>query len=178
MKRNKFLILAAVSICFISACAKEVPQISETPATHENAQTETLSADATNGQILFRSFQNAVTSNSKLTVQEIADIVITNDTLPFDAVTSPVEPGFLAGFGNVEITGFQEGIMFGPVISTIPFIGYVFELDESTDVDEFVELLEDNGNLRWNICTSAEELVAGSEGNKVFFVMCTERFEE
>ena len=38
--------------------------------------------------------------------------------------------------------------------------------------------LKANANLRWNICTTADEMVAGSVGNKVFFVMCPTEFTE
>ena len=68
--------------------------------------------------------------------------------------------------------------MFGPMIGTIPFIGYVFTLAEGADVEAFKTLLTDNANLRWNICTAAEELVVESEGNTVFFLMCPTTFEQ
>lgn len=61
--------------------------------------------------------------------------------------------------------------MFGPIISTIPFVGYIFTLAEDADVDAFVTLLKDNANLRWNICTEADELTVEKSGNTVFFLM-------
>ena len=90
----------------------------------------------------------------------------------------PVEQGLLMGFGNAEINGFEEGVMFAPNIGTIPFIGYVFTLADWTDVETFVKTLQDNADLRWNICVEAEEMVVDSVGNKVFFVMCPSQFEE
>ena len=42
----------------------------------------------------------------------------------------------------------------------------------------FAETLEDNANLRWNICTEAEELIVESEDNTVFFLMSPKKFEE
>ena len=90
----------------------------------------------------------------------------------------PVEPGLLSGFDNAEITGFKEGVMFGPAIGSIAFVGYVFELEEGTDAEAFKTTLKDNANLRWNICVAAEEMVVESEGNKVFFVMCPASFDE
>ena len=38
----------------------------------------------------------------------------------------PVEEGYLAGF-EVEIKGFKKGVTFGPMIGTIPFVGYIRE---------------------------------------------------
>ena len=71
-----------------------------------------------------------------------------------------------------DITGFEQGVMFGPAIGSIPFVGYVFELADGADTDAFIKTLSDNADLRWNICVEAEEAVYGSEGSKVFFVMC------
>ena len=89
-----------------------------------------------------------------------------------------VEPGFLTGFDNTEIKGFKEGAMFAPMIGTIPFVGYVFTLDDSTNASDFISTLKSAANLRWNICTSADEMVTGSAGNKVFFVMCPKSFDQ
>ena len=89
-----------------------------------------------------------------------------------------IEPGMQMGFDNAEITGFSEGALFAPMIGTIPFIGYVFILEDGADVDAFKETLKSNANPRWNICTEAEETVVESVDNKVFFVMCPAAFEE
>ena len=89
-----------------------------------------------------------------------------------------VEPGLLNGFDNAEITGFKEGVMFSPMMGTIPFVGYIFVLEDGADVDAFKDTLEKNANLRWNICTEAEELTVDNEGNTVFFLMSPKNFEE
>ncbi len=90
----------------------------------------------------------------------------------------PVEPGFLTGFDNAEIKGFKEGAMFAPMIGTIPFVGYVFTLEDGVNASDFIANLKSSANLRWNICTTADEMIAGSSGNKVFFVMSPKSFEE
>ena len=82
-----------------------------------------------------------------------------------------------SGF-NEEIHGFSKGAMFGPMIGTIPFIGYIFEVDANTDVAEFVNTLKTNANLRWNICTEADEMAVEAVGNLVFFVMAPAEFTE
>ena len=83
----------------------------------------------------------------------------------------PVEPGLLSGFDNYEVTGFQEGAVFMPMIGSIAFVGYVFTLEDGADVNAFMENLKANCNPRWNICVEAEETRVASVGNKVFFVM-------
>ncbi len=84
----------------------------------------------------------------------------------------PVEAGYLNGFGNAEITGFKEGASFVPGMMGVPFIGYIFELEEGADVASFMKTLMDNGDLVWNVCTAADVKAAGAYENTVFFIMC------
>lgn len=86
--------------------------------------------------------------------------------------TMPVEEGYLAGF-EVEIKGFKKGVTFGPMIGTIPFVGYIFETDTP---DELVTTLEKEHKLNWNICTSADRMFVRKKGNYVFFVMSPDSF--
>lgn len=116
--------------------------------------------------------------NAEGTAQEIADRMLANEVIVFEGASMTVEPGLLMGFDNAEITGFEEGVMFGPMIGTIPFVGYVFTLEEGTDVEAFQQTLKDNANLRWNICNEAEELTVEAEGNTVLFLMSPKSFEE
>lgn len=151
---------------------EEVTEEATEEATEE--VTEPAATEGTVGETLTAVFK----ANATGTAQEIADLVISNPIIQFMPATMPMEAGYLSGFGEVEITGFEECVMFGPMIGTIPFIGYVFTLAEGADVEAFKTLLTDNANLRWNICTAAEELVVESEGNTVFFLMCPASFEQ
>ena len=54
------------------------------------------------------------------------------------------------------------------MISTIPFLGYIFTLEEGADIDSFIKTLKSNADLNWNICTSAEEITVGNVGQFVF----------
>ena len=130
--------------------------------------------EGTVGEILLADFK----ADTEGSAQEIAERIAANDIIPFEAAALAVEPGYLAGFDNAEITGFESGVMFAPMMGTIPFVGYVFELADDADAEAFKQTLEDNANLRWNICTEAEEMVVDSEGNKVFFLMAPQSFEE
>ena len=147
-------------------------QVPETTENNAAANGETL------GTILAVDFVTQVTANENATALEIAEAVLTNEKIAFAGATMEVEPGLLNGFGNAEITGFSEGAMFGPMIGTIPFIGYIFTLEDGTDVEAFKDNLKTNGDLRWNICTEADEMVVESAGNKVFFVMCPSSQQE
>jgi len=68
--------------------------------------------------------------------------------------------------------------VFQPMIGSIAFIGYVFELEDGVSASDFAANLKQNANMRWNICVEAEETVTSVAGNKVFFVMCPKQFEE
>jgi len=107
----------------------------------------------------------------------LAEALLGNSVIQFSGAAVPVEEGFLTGFDNAEITGFKEGAMFAPMIGTTPFVGYIFVLEDGADVDGFISDLKANANLRWNICTEAEEMVAEKSGNTVFFVMSPKAFE-
>ena len=161
------LALCAALVLTLTACggSEDLPQ---EEAAIPVVEGDTLSADLAN---IFLPL--AVEGASDATA--LAETVIAD--LPFEAMVMPVEPGLLTGFGNVEITDFSEGVMFGPAISTIPFLGYVFQLEESTDGDAFCQTLQEYCDLRWNICTEAEEVIAVQGGSYVLFLMCPSSLE-
>ena len=92
-----------------------------------------------------------------------------------DCGYNAVEPGFLQGFSE-EVDGFKSGAVFSPYIGTIPYIGYVFEVED--DVDGFAEQLKSKANLSWNVCTQADEMVCETYKDRVFFVMAPLSFDD
>ena len=136
----------------------------------------TQQGNQTVGNILLADFKSKVAGADSML--SLAESLIAHDMIPFMGGANEIEPGLLAGFGNTEIKGFKSGASFGPMMGTQPFIGYVFELESGADVNAFISTLKSNADLRWNVCTEAEEMVAGNVGNKVFFVMCPKQFEE
>ena len=155
---------------------EEQPPVQSTE--EERAESESnSSASETIGKMLLQEFHLKKQENPQITAQEMADAILALDMIQFEGATMPVEEGLLTGFNNAEIKGFKEGVMFAPMIGSIPFVGYVFTLAEETDSSAFVQLLEENADPRWNICTEAEETVVDSTGDMVFFVMCPMQFE-
>lgn len=150
------------------------PQKDEKPEDTEKETNEEQKKE-TVANTLMSDFKSIAKSQN---AESIANQLIANKIIPFVPAVMPVEEGGLNGFGDAEITGFKEGAMFGPMIGTIPFIGYVFELKDEMDVNQFISTLKSNANLRWNICTEADEMVVCSVDKKVFFVMCPKYFEE
>lgn len=156
MKKAIKIMLVVTLICCLVACQKK--EEPKTPA-----------------GILAADFEAKVKSGDYKDTQEIADAILTNDSIVFAALSAPVQPGYLNGFSK-EITGFSQATMFGPAIGSIPFIGYVFEVDG--DSDTFMNQLKESYDLRWNICTQADEMQCVSQENYVFFVMSPTSFEE
>lgn len=189
---KKIITLALVSVMAMSAvaCGKEdnkpIADNQQTEQKTENSENPEVTdvaeeteaadnegADGTVASVLLADFK----TNADKTAQEIADGLIANSVIQFPGATTPVEPGLLTGFDNAEITGFSEGVMFSPMMGTVPFVGYIFVLEDGADIDTFKKTLKDSANLRWNICTEAEELTVENEGNKVFFLMSPKSFE-
>ncbi len=81
---------------------------------------------------------------------------------------------YVNGFDK-EIKGYKKAYAIKPIIGSIPFIAYIFEVDNAK---EFEKDLNDNANLRWNICTQADNKASAVVDNYVFFVMAPENFEE
>lgn len=160
MKRVVALLLVTIMTLSMVACG--------------NTKEEEIKKPETVGEILLDAFKK----NPEGTAQEVAERLIGNEIIPFMGGANVIEPGHLAGFDNAEITGFKEGAMFGPMMGTIPFVGYIFVLEDGADVDAFITTLKNNANLRWNICTEAEELTVEHEDNMVFFLMSPKNFEE
>ena len=152
----------------------EMPEVGGDSESQEGGNE--LSGD-TIGAMLTQDFYALKAENADITAQEMADKILTNPMIQFSGASMEVEEGLLTGFGNAEITGFEQGVMFAPMIGTIPFVGYVFTLAADTDVDAFMQTLRDNADPRWNICTEAEETVVEKADNMVFFVMCPAQFE-
>ena len=142
-KRLTAIFLAVLAVLTLAACG----------------QGET--APGTMGTMLAQVFEERGKADPNLDLTDLGNTLMNDSGLPIDGEVTPVEPGLLMGFGNDEITGFAEGVMFAPVIGTIPFVGYLFQ-----------------ATPRWNICTEADETVVRREGDVVFFVMCPQSMDE
>ncbi len=143
-------------------------QGSDTPAVNDTPVVDApATSGATMGQTLLSAFKGMDMSKG---AQAIADELIANPVIEFMGGTVPVEPGFLSGF-DVEIYDFKTGVMFAPMMGSIAFVGYIFELEDGADVAAFMDTLKTNANPRWNICVEADETLIHNIGNTVFFLM-------
>lgn len=205
MKKTIALLLAMMMTVSLAACGNSASQEADSssaqassqdsesagaqdqtvpsePASSAEPEAQEPSAEnagsLTAGQTLLKDFEEQMGANPDETAQSLADGILSNEIIGFSSASVPVEPGLLTGFGNAEITGFKDGVMFAPAIGTIPFVGYIFVLEDDEDVEGFINTLEENADPRWNICTEAEETVTGHAGNTVFFVMSPKSLEE
>lgn len=167
--------------------APATPEATEAPVEDVETDVQEPTEDTQGGEVaegslgntLLGAFNDMVANDAEADALTIAEGLIANESVALiGPVTMEVEPGFLMGFDNYEVTGFEQGVMFAPMIGSVPFVGYVFTLPADADVDAFVTGLKDNANLRWNICVEADEMVAEANGNKVFFVMCPTTIEQ
>ena len=161
--------MAALMAVSMAACGGNSNSTTET-----TVPSTTVAEPVTVGEKLLSDFMSDTTG----TPQAIADRLLTNEVIEFMGAAMPVEEGLLSGFDNAEIKGFKEGVMFAPMMSSIAFVGYIFELEDGADVEAFKTTLKDSANLRWNICVEAEELICENDGNKVFFLMCPKSFDQ
>lgn len=174
------LIIATLCVSF-TACGGNNSNAADNGTNNSENTSVEAPADTvadTVGTKLAADFKSQVAANDSASALEIADAILMNEVINFGGASMEVEPGLLNGFNNAEITGFSEGAMFAPMIGSIPFVGYIFTLEDGTDVAAFMDNLKTNADLRWNICTEADEMVVENAGNKVFFVMCPTNFDE
>ena len=194
MKKSLIFVLVAILVASIAlvACTNTSSDETTTAVTEEttlNTEETTLNTEETTAEgeettegsvaaTLVAAFKDIVANGTDLTALTIGEELSQNEAIAAASMGAvEVEAGLLSGFDNAEITGFKSGVMVAPMIGSIPFVSYVFELEEGADKDAFVKTLTDNANLRWNICVTADEMASGTEGNFVFFVMAPTSFE-
>jgi len=126
------------------------------------------------GGKLWNAFVATKEEKPEISAEEMANILVTNEEIKFmgGAMALEANQEFFNGFDEYKITGYESGAVYMPMIGSIPFIGYVFELPAGADVDAFIKNLGDNANPRWNICVTADQTVIGAYETTVFFLMC------
>lgn len=167
MKKFK-LILAAIAIvfsfCLLTGCAKV-----EKPKEETNQKVEEKSLAVT----LSEQFKEAIKEEKD--IKKVAEKISQNEVLQISTnVESLKKNDYLSGF-QTEIKGYKKVVAIRPMISTIPFLAYIFEVENA---EEFAKNLKNNADLRWNVCTEADDLEVTVVDNYVFFIMAPNNFEE
>ena len=162
MKKNKIPLIISIfvlGVSFLTGCG-----------TKENTT-----------QVENKTVANTLSETFEKEIKKQKDIEKVAQTLSESEVIVPAlqtfvvgEEDYLSGFKE-EIKGFDKAVGIAPMIGTIPFIAYIFEVENPK---KFAETLEEDAQLNWNICTEADEMKTTIVDNYVFFVMSPTSFEE
>ncbi len=183
MKKTLIIALAVVAVLVTAAAVMTMPKPAEptepTKPTGASVLTPQVEENTT-GAKLWAEFQQAVTQNNNATPKELATTLVESMADKFFGEATQLEKDaeFFTGFDNYRITGYRDGAVYMPMMGSIAFVGYVFEVEDGTDPAAFLKNLTDNCNPRWNICVEADQVVAGAIGNRVFFLMCPKTMGE
>ena len=172
MKMKKLLVglLAATMAFGVVGCgAQQDNTAQEKPAQVEGTTEAEINDDM--GKAMISQFKELMAKDANMSTEEMANAFCENPVFEMGLDAYAVEPGLLNGFGNEEIKGFKEGANFSPIVGAIPFVGYVFRVDDQANVSDFIKELKENANLRWNICTEADQMLISAVDNTVLFVM-------
>ncbi len=177
MKKFKLFMAIAVvfTATFMTGCEKPKDDVKE--------NTEQKQEENTVAQTLGRQFESEIENEKD--IEKVAKKIAENEILEISVDASQVKSGdYLSGFQK-EIKDFKNAHrvdrllhvvhVIRPMIGTIPFIAYIFEVENSS---EFAEELKSSADLRWNICTEADEMHVVVRGDYVFFVMSPKNFEQ
>ena len=183
MKKGIILAVAVLAAVVLTVLAISTMKPTEPTEPTQPAGASVLTPQVeenTTGAKLWAEFQQAVTQNNSATPKEIATTLVESmaDTFFGEATQLEKDAEFFTGFDNYRITGYRDGAVYMPMMGSIAFVGYVFEVEDGTDPAAFLKSLTDNCNTRWNICVEADQVVAGAIGNRVFFLMCPKTMGE
>lgn len=187
MKKILALTLALIMLLSVVSCTQtnndNTTTTTTTTANNDN-NNETPDDEGNEGEegdvvadlssALAETFAATLQANPEATVEDIINAICADTSIPYSVVSAPIEDGteFFFGFGNYTITGFESGALCMPMIGSIAFIAYVFELPADADADAFAEQLKSNFDYRWVICDVAADPVVKVVDNMVFFASC------
>ena len=164
MKKNKILLILSIfvlSVSFVTGCGSK-------ENTNQNEE-----KNKTVATTLSETFKKEI--KKQRNIEKVAKTLSENEVIVPAVQTFIVSEGdYLTGFKE-EIKGYKKVVGISPMIGTIPFIAYIFEVE---DTKKFVEVLEENAQLNWNICTQADEMKITIVDNYIFFIMAPTNFEE
>lgn len=159
LRKYLIAIVIIISLIFITGCGNKQKK-------NDNNQANTLATK------LVLTFKETIKEEKDL--EKVATKISEDENIKIAVEVSEIEEGYLDGFDN-EITGFKKAYAIRPMISTQPFIAYVFETNNTKELEN---TLKENANKRWNICTEAEELEISIVNDYVFIVMSPKSFDE
>lgn len=166
MKKSKLILITITLIfaaCFMSGCG----QNSEVKENEKQKVEETTIAGA-----LAKQFKDEIKNEKD--IEKVASSIAKNEKLGIQVDVSVLgNDDYISGFQS-EIKGFDKVVAIRPMIGSIPFVAYIFEVENA---EQFAKELKSNADLRWNICTEADDMEAVVVDHYVFFVMSPRNFD-
>ena len=167
-KTLKLIAIMLVALCLLAGCGKSSDDSNNgTLEADYHLETTERPSDLAEGSSLAEILLAQFMENKDKTLEEIATALNSNEALVFAHDTYEVEGNWFAGFKE-ELAGYQSARAIVPMIGTIPFNMYVFETDDTAALMNTLNSLVD---MRWNICTEADQMLMKAAGNYVFVVM-------
>lgn len=164
LKLVLIIISLVLSLCSITGCKKN-QEISN----KENQEIEKETVAST----LAKQFKEEIKDEKD--ILKVANNISKNEIMAISTEVITIENNnYISGF-QTEIKDYNKAVSIVPIIGTIPFVAYIFEVENA---ESFAENLRSNANLRWNICTEADNMEIAIENNYVFFVMSPENFDQ
>jgi len=160
-KRNLLFILVIIGGLFLlSGCSKD-------------GEVQQKEEDTSVAGILTTQFKEEMKKSGD--ALEVAKKISENENIAISVDVVELKNGdYIEGFDK-EIKGYKKAYAIKSMISSIPFIAYIFEVEDAQGLEKE---LNDYANLRWNICTQADHKASAVVDHYVFFVMAPKNFEE
>ncbi len=127
---------------------------------------------------LINEFHDYVSINKDVKVEELSKHLIQIERIEFKGSAKEIDEGYLDGIINYKVTDFKNGAMIKANKTKIPFIGYLFEVDQSTDTQLFIENLKTNADKQYKTLLDDEDIYIEKENNIIFFLICPDNIEE
>ena len=166
MKKFKLVLIVTALVftsCLLTGCGKDNKDKEDTNNNKEKTVAQTLVSQ----------FEDEIKKEKD--IEKVAKKLSENKVLEIQLDVSTVKKGdYVSGF-KTEIKDFNSSVVIRPIIGSIPFVAYIFEVDNP---EEFSKNLKENADLRWNICTEADNMEISIVDNYVFFIMSPENLEQ
>ncbi len=164
IKLSLAFITLVFGLCLITSC---------TSSKETNDDKGAKDEEKSIAQVLAKQFEDEIKKSQNL--DDVANAIAKNEILEIKLdVAKMSKDDYISGF-KTEIKDFKGAVVIRPIISSIPFIAYIFETENAS---EFAKDLKENADLRWNICTTADDLEVSTIDNYVFIVMAPKSFDE
>lgn len=182
MKKLFTILLAAAMLFALGACGSDAAvdptgeSAAQTPVPEQTMEPEAEVSDA--GKTVASQLTEAFVAEMERTdsnVDEVVWALMEHEAVGTSMDSMDVTDTMLNGFSE-EIPEYISGRMIAPIIGSIPFVSYIFEVDDG-QAEEFADALRDKAMLNWNICTVADEMQTAVYGNYVYFVMAPFSFD-